>query len=237
MAGHGKLCGKENLEKDIIQEKPWKTTHFLEGWLWEIGWHNEAALANCEEIETRKRHVKKTAILLSFFSYSFACLELGPENKVSKPPRQFSLFCLYCFFFWLAQETCTHYICIIVIFACTFQFTFVEFTSKNNACCMVFLFLWATKNTFFLVVQWNLSYGIIHKDLDPWRKRKTSCMYTNTCFLHSGTQPKCVSHVFSVVLACFLILSTIRTENTLGCTKYCGCLSTGDQELKPQLFS
>lgn len=68
---------------------------------------------------------------------------------------------------------------------------------------MVFPFLWATKNTFFLVVQWNLSYGIIHKDLDPWRKRKTSCMYTNTCFLHSGTQPNCVSHVFSVVFGLF----------------------------------
>ena len=138
--------------------------------MWEIGWHNKAALANCEEIETRKRHVKKTAILLSFFSYSFACLELGPENKVSKPPRQFSLFCLYCFFFWLAQETCTHYICIIVIFACTFQFTFVEFTSKNNACCMVFPFFVGDKKHIFFgrpveLNLWNYSqrFGSLKK--------------------------------------------------------------------------
>ena len=58
-------------------------------------------------------------------------------------------------------------------------------------------------NIFFWLVRWNWTYGIIHKDLDPWRKRKTSCMYTNTCFLHSGTQPNCVSHVFSVVFGLF----------------------------------
>ena len=55
----------------------------------------------------------------------------------------------------------------------------------------------------------------------------------NSMFLHSGTRRNCV---FSYVFSLLLELSTIRTENKLACNMYCGCFSTGDQELKPHLF-